>query len=303
MRPDVSWQAQAAQGFDIAHFTIDWDADRVTCPEGKTSVLWEPGRDRRGNDVIHTQFARRECLACRSRPRCTPNGGFSGRGARGASAVRPSPPTLNRSSPPSPAAPPRWTSRPVADDSRTALRTSRSRSAGTGGSPTGPGLPPPAPGGSSGSGASQVSTPVFPTTCTSSRGAETPHDAAASAAEALEANRNKAVTWPASAPPVARHRGRRPQPAPGRPDRPGEVRLHPPVVGRRQVDDPHRHRRPDPPIPDRLVHRTRPGLEVIHRHPRRRNALGASAESPTRPGVEVDEPGGLFDLKLSGRGG
>jgi transposase len=71
MRPDVSWQAQAKQGFDIAHFTIDWEAKQVTCPEGKTSVLWKPGQDRWGNEVIHAEFARRECLACRSRPLCT----------------------------------------------------------------------------------------------------------------------------------------------------------------------------------------------------------------------------------------
>ena len=45
---------------------------RVTCPEGKSSVLWQPGRDRWGNEVIHTEFARRECLAC-----------AAGRGARG----------------------------------------------------------------------------------------------------------------------------------------------------------------------------------------------------------------------------
>ena len=38
VRPDVSWQAQANQGFDIAHFTIDWEAQQVTCPEGKTRV-------------------------------------------------------------------------------------------------------------------------------------------------------------------------------------------------------------------------------------------------------------------------
>lgn len=41
----------------------------MTCPGGRTSVLWQPGRDRWGNEVIHTEFARRECLACRSRPR------------------------------------------------------------------------------------------------------------------------------------------------------------------------------------------------------------------------------------------
>jgi transposase len=71
MRPDVSWQAQADEGFDIAHFAIDWEAERVTCPEGKTSVVWKPGRDRWGNEVIHAEFARRECHACPSRPRCT----------------------------------------------------------------------------------------------------------------------------------------------------------------------------------------------------------------------------------------
>src|SRR5262249_45687433 len=49
MRPDVSWQAQAGEGVDIAHFAIDWEAERVTCPEGKTSALWKPGRDRWGH--------------------------------------------------------------------------------------------------------------------------------------------------------------------------------------------------------------------------------------------------------------
>ena len=66
MRPDVSWQAQANQGFDIAHFTIDWEAKRVTCPEGKTSVLWKPGQNRWGNEVIHTEFARHECPCYRT---------------------------------------------------------------------------------------------------------------------------------------------------------------------------------------------------------------------------------------------
>jgi transposase len=67
----VSWQAQAGQEFDIARLTIDWEAKRATCPRGKPSVLWKPGRDRRGNEVIHIEFACRECRACPSRPRCT----------------------------------------------------------------------------------------------------------------------------------------------------------------------------------------------------------------------------------------
>ncbi len=71
VRPDVSWQAQFDDGIDISHFVIDWEAQEVTCPEGKTSVLWKPGHDRWGNEVVHTEFARRECLACPSRSRCT----------------------------------------------------------------------------------------------------------------------------------------------------------------------------------------------------------------------------------------
>jgi transposase len=58
VRPDVSWQTQADQGFDIAHFPIDWEAKQVTCPEGKTSVLWKPGHDRWGHEV--TRLWRKE---------------------------------------------------------------------------------------------------------------------------------------------------------------------------------------------------------------------------------------------------
>jgi transposase len=47
VRPDVSWQAKANQGFDISNFVIDREARQVACPEGKTSVLWKPGKDRR----------------------------------------------------------------------------------------------------------------------------------------------------------------------------------------------------------------------------------------------------------------
>jgi transposase len=71
VRPDVSRQAKAAGGFDNSHLVIDREAQRVTCPEGKAIVLWQPGRDRWGDEVIHTEFARRECLARGSRPPCT----------------------------------------------------------------------------------------------------------------------------------------------------------------------------------------------------------------------------------------
>src|SRR4051812_15367332 len=70
-RPDVSRQARADQGVDISPFAIDWGAQGVPCRGGKRGVLGRRGRAGWGNEVIHAGFARRECLACPSRPLCT----------------------------------------------------------------------------------------------------------------------------------------------------------------------------------------------------------------------------------------
>jgi transposase len=71
VRPDVSWQAKAGHGFDLAAFTIDWEAEIVTCPEGQTSFDWVPGQDSWGNDTIHVGFHRKTCVSCPSRSLCT----------------------------------------------------------------------------------------------------------------------------------------------------------------------------------------------------------------------------------------
>jgi len=71
VRPNVSWQAQQEEGYDVAAFTIDWAAQRATCPEGKVSSSWTPHEDTWGNGVIAVKFARRDCLACPVRARCT----------------------------------------------------------------------------------------------------------------------------------------------------------------------------------------------------------------------------------------
>jgi transposase len=69
--PDVSWQAKAQQGFDVATFVMDWDTHTATCPQGRTSVLWVPGQDRHDHDVVHMRFARADCMACAVRDPCT----------------------------------------------------------------------------------------------------------------------------------------------------------------------------------------------------------------------------------------
>lgn len=71
VRPDVSWQAQAGQGYDLAGFTVDWAAQQVRCPQGQTSVTWGDTRDPWGNAIIRVSFARTTCQTCLSRSLCT----------------------------------------------------------------------------------------------------------------------------------------------------------------------------------------------------------------------------------------
>jgi transposase len=71
VRSDISWQAKAGQGFDLAAFVIDWESKKVICPTGQTSVDWTPARDQWGNDTIPVGFHRPTCAACSSRSLCT----------------------------------------------------------------------------------------------------------------------------------------------------------------------------------------------------------------------------------------
>jgi transposase len=41
-------QYARAEGYEQRHFTIDWDRQQATCPQGKTSVIWRTGRDKDG---------------------------------------------------------------------------------------------------------------------------------------------------------------------------------------------------------------------------------------------------------------
>lgn len=62
------WQQHAQEGFDIASFTLDWDAKVSTCPQGQTSRKWSATHDTRGNPIINIRFDRDACAAgaCRS---------------------------------------------------------------------------------------------------------------------------------------------------------------------------------------------------------------------------------------------
>lgn len=69
--PDTTWQKRAGEGFDIACFGVDWEAEKVHCPGGKVSNEWLPHKDRHGNTDTSVRFAKADCDACSMRSLCT----------------------------------------------------------------------------------------------------------------------------------------------------------------------------------------------------------------------------------------
>jgi transposase len=67
------WQFKQKNGFDLAHFQIDWEHKIATCPRGKTSNTWREGTDNRGNQVINVVFAKSDCSQCPGLSECTTN--------------------------------------------------------------------------------------------------------------------------------------------------------------------------------------------------------------------------------------
>jgi transposase len=69
VRVDARWQAKASKGFAMDAFSIDWDAQRVTCPTGVHSSSWTPATDG-GTPVIKVKFSVTDCQACLHRSNC-----------------------------------------------------------------------------------------------------------------------------------------------------------------------------------------------------------------------------------------
>jgi transposase len=64
--------SRVGPGYELRHFTIDWDGERVTCPRGKTSVSWRTIRAADGGPRIEALFSRTDCRVCPARALCTP---------------------------------------------------------------------------------------------------------------------------------------------------------------------------------------------------------------------------------------
>jgi transposase len=67
---DTSRQAKAGAGYDRAGFTIDFDTEQATCPQGQSSTWWNPVTQR-GTDAIVIKFAAATCRGCPVRELCT----------------------------------------------------------------------------------------------------------------------------------------------------------------------------------------------------------------------------------------
>ena len=70
-RPNYRWQARAGDGFAASDFQVDWEAQRVTCLEGRLSIGWTEAVDRGHNYVIKVKFSMRDCRTCPGREKST----------------------------------------------------------------------------------------------------------------------------------------------------------------------------------------------------------------------------------------
>ena len=70
-RPNPSWQGKVEGGYTIDRFEVDWDEQRVRCPQGKLSSAWSPQVDQAGTPYISVMFRQADCAACLARPLCT----------------------------------------------------------------------------------------------------------------------------------------------------------------------------------------------------------------------------------------
>ncbi|WP_330254551.1 IS1182 family transposase [Nocardia sp. NBC_00565] len=67
----TGWQATADRGYTLSDFTIDWDNEQATCPQGATSRSWKADRSQDGIPVIRVRFPTAECQRCPVREQCT----------------------------------------------------------------------------------------------------------------------------------------------------------------------------------------------------------------------------------------
>jgi transposase len=68
---DNSWQSRTEDGLRASQFTINWEAQTVTCPQGQPSIAWRHSHSQRGQPVIQVFFDADVCQVCHVREHCT----------------------------------------------------------------------------------------------------------------------------------------------------------------------------------------------------------------------------------------
>jgi len=68
---DQSWQARAKGGYTLKEFEVDWQQERVRCPQGQASQSWQVARGGKQAGSITVLFARETCENCPVRGQCT----------------------------------------------------------------------------------------------------------------------------------------------------------------------------------------------------------------------------------------
>jgi len=67
---DNSWQSREG-GYDSSQFSIDWDLQQATCPQGKQSCSWSLALARAHRPVVKIKFRQADCATCPVRSCCT----------------------------------------------------------------------------------------------------------------------------------------------------------------------------------------------------------------------------------------
>ncbi|MBD2024985.1 IS1182 family transposase [Leptolyngbya sp. FACHB-711] len=70
-RPNPTWQTKTENAFDFTQFVVDWEHQRVTCPQGKQSISWSPLIGQDGHLVFKAKFSTLDCGPCAARSHCT----------------------------------------------------------------------------------------------------------------------------------------------------------------------------------------------------------------------------------------
>ncbi|WP_236054578.1 transposase [Streptomyces musisoli] len=68
---DTCHENHEGEHFTQSAFTVDWQARKVTCPEGRISASWSDQRKSSGTPITRVHFTSQDCGSCPVRMKCT----------------------------------------------------------------------------------------------------------------------------------------------------------------------------------------------------------------------------------------